>query len=128
MPKIETLLEKEKFRKSSFRPWNFLEGLEELEAKAELEETNGNRDKIKGEPEQSKGNLNAIKREPQPNQKGTKEELKGELSRSKGNLNAIKGELVSDQAELRIKLDSKKRVKGEPELAVPLLDPSVPLL
>lgn len=125
MPKIETLLEKEKFRKSSFRPWNFLEGLEQLEAKAELEQANS--DKIKWEPEQSNGNSDAIKGEPWSNQIGTKGELKWELEQSNGNSSTIKGELVSDQVGLRVKLGSKKRVKWEPGMPVPILGTPVPI-
>lgn len=125
MPKIETLLAKEKFRKSSFRPWNFLEGLEQLEAKAGVEQTES--DKNKWEPEQSNGNQNPIKWEPEPNQIGTKGELKWELEQSNGNFGVIKGELVSDQVKPRIKLAQKKRVKWEPEVPVPILDTPVPI-
>ena len=31
MPKIETILQKEKFRKSNYRPWNFMEELQSEE-------------------------------------------------------------------------------------------------
>lgn len=40
---------KEKFQKSNFRPWNFLEEFEQLEAKAELEQTSNDEGKIKWE-------------------------------------------------------------------------------
>lgn len=128
MPKIETILEKEKFRKSSFRPWNFLEGLEQLEAKAELEKIDNENDEIKGEQAQSKGNSDAIKEEQNPNQKGTKGELKEEPERSKGNFPAIKEKLSSSQAKIRTSIDTGNRPKEEQEWPVPLLGTPVPFL
>jgi hypothetical protein len=118
MPKIETLLEKEKFRKSSFRPWNFLEGLEQIEAKE---------NQIKWELEQSNGNSDAIKGELPSHQIGTKGELKWELEQSNGNSDAIKWELGSDRVELSAQLAQKEHVKWEPEVPVPILDTPVPI-